>query len=147
MSQKVNLFLGQLPFTTQAFLCCCSGGAIKIFCVFKAFQLNPDPIKWYHQSSGFCLVVHSFHLSVNTLGAFIFFPKLKNMRPELEQMPSFLWQAPFLCLYHPSGFLQLLRCFWLHCFCALQKYIEIPYITTRWNVYNSSGVVLPTFGR
>lgn len=29
MSQKVNLFLGQVPFTTRVFLCCCSGGAIK----------------------------------------------------------------------------------------------------------------------
>lgn len=127
MSQKVNLFLGQVPFTAWVFLCCCSGGAIKTFCVFKAFQLNSDPIKWYHQSSGLCLVVHSFHLSAKLWGLFFFVPSWKIQDPNSAGCPTYFSGIPFTP-YRPTGFVQLLRHPWLHCFHALHRNIEILYI-------------------
>lgn len=42
MSQKVSLFLGQVPFTTRVFLAAVQEEQLRL-CVFKAFQLNADP--------------------------------------------------------------------------------------------------------
>ena len=127
MSQKVNLFLGQVPFTARVFLCCCSGGAIKTFCVFKAFQLNSDPIKWYHQSSGLCLVVHSFHLSVKLWGPFFSFPSFKIGDPNSNGCPTYFSGRPLLLTVYwlCTAFKTPLAALF-----ALHRNTEILYITT-----------------
>lgn len=91
-------------------------------CVFKAFQLNSDPIKWYHQRSGFCLVVHSFHVSVNLWGPLFSFSSLKIWDPNSNRSLLTILAGPFT-FYHPTGFLQLLR--------HLGHTVSVPYTETR----------------
>ena len=90
-------------------------------CVFEAFQLNPDP------SSDIIRVPAlpgSAQLSSvsESLGAFIFFPKFKNMRLNSNGCPTYI-SGRQTSLYHPTGFLLLLRHPWLHCLCALHRNI------------------------
>lgn len=154
MSQKVNLCLGHVPFTTRVFLCCCSGGAIKTFCVFKAVQPNSDPIKWY-QSSGYCLVVQSFHLSVNLWGPLFSFPNLKTWGWTLNRCPtSCSGRQTSLPPSHPTGVLQLLGHPWLHYLGALHREREknslhfyFKHEEALIEMCDSSRVVLPAFGR
>lgn len=98
-------------------------------CVFKAFQLNSDPIKWYHQRSGFCPVVHSFHVSVNLWGPLFLFSSLKIRDPNSNRSLLTILAAPH---FLPSHWLSAaFKTPWPHCFCALRRNTEILYTTWR----------------
>lgn len=103
MSQKVNLFLGQVPFTTRVFLCCCSGGAIKTFFVYSKLS------SWILAPSNDIIGALAFawwctaFICQWIFGGLYFLSQAWKSKTNSRMSYLFLWQAPWLTL--PSHWL------------------------------------------
>lgn len=118
---SLAMFLSQHGFSCAAV----QEEQLRLLCI-RSFPAE----SWPHQmiSSEFWLLPGGAQLSSvrESLGAFIFFPKFKNMRLNSNGRRTY-FSGRLTSLYHPTGFLPLVRQPWLRCLCALHRNIYILY--------------------